>query len=412
MAKFTVALLNGVKKQGVCKEIRSDGETGLSAILLPSGELQFRLTYTFLGRKRRMSLGLYDEQGRGGRLTLAEARVRYTEARKLLNDGIDPLAQKEANRLAAEQAADAERQAPTMANLLEEFWDRELCKKKSGKEMRRLLEKDVLPAWGKRKVKEITRRDIALLLDKVGERAPVTANRLHGRLTRLFNFACERGIIDISPSLRLRKTPEQARERVLSDSEIQRFWHHLEATGIDTRTALALRLILVTGQRPGEVSGMTWAEVGDDCWTIPEQRTKNGCRQRVPLTPLALDLLDRARRLAGDSAYAFPSPRADRQDRPLEVRSLSRAVSRHLDSFAIPKFVPHDLRRTVRTRLAELGIDDVIAERVLNHTLQGLIRVYNRHDYEAEKRAALTAWERYLKRLIQVEVAAAVSVED
>jgi integrase len=219
--------------------------------------------------------------------------------------------------------------------------------------MRRLLEKDVLLAWGKRKVQEITRRDVVVLLDKVRDRgAPVTANRLLGRLTRLFNFACERGILEESPCTRLKKTEEQPRERVLTDAELAAFWQGIDDTGIHPGTALALRLILVTGQRPGEVSGMAWGEIDEHWWTIPAERTKNGREHRVPLTTMAHTLLTHAKELSGENAYVFPSPRPQGNSKPLEVRSLSRAIDRKHVQLGIDKFVPHDLRRGVESHAA------------------------------------------------------------
>jgi integrase len=145
---------------------------------------------------------------------------------------------------------------------------------------------------------------------------------------------------------------------------------------------------------------MAWSEIDEHWWTIPAERSKNGCQHRVPLTTMAHALLAKARELSGESAYVFPSPRRNSKDKPLEVRSLSRAIDRKHELLGIEKFVPHDLRRSVRTRLAELDVDDIVAERILNHRLQGIARVYNRHDYDVEKRAALEIWERHLQKIV------------
>lgn len=284
-------------------EIYDQMVLGLTLRVTASGHKTFAVAYRLPGssRKQKVTLGRYPA------IELADARRRARDVLKQLADGHDPsLARK------------ADRSAPTVSELLEEFQLRELAGKKSGPEMHRLLAKDVLPAWGQRKAKDITRRDVALLLDDVRDRAPVTANRLHGRLTRLFNFACERGVIEVSPCTRMRKTLESPRDRVLSDDEIRAFWGGLEGTGMLTGTALALRLILATGQRPGEVAGMAWSELDGDSWTIPASRAKNGRAHRVPLCPMALDLLEQARAEAGDSAYVFPTIRQTeaKQDAP------------------------------------------------------------------------------------------------
>jgi integrase len=305
--------------------------------------------------------------------------------------------------IAAEAAA-----APTFADMLAELWDKELSLKKSGLATKRLLEKDAIPAWGKRRVDSIKRRDIVLLLDTIEKRAPITRNRVHGALSRLFNFAAERGVIDDSPCTRIRKLAEKGRERTLNDEEIRALWDALDLDNMTMDayrlTKLALKMILLTGQRPGEITGMAWHEIEGETWNIPAERMKGKEPHSVPLTGLALEVLQEAAILSADSAYVFRS--THRQgDRPMSAHALSRAILTHWDKIGISeKFTPHDLRRTVRTRLAELEISDVVAERVLGHKLQGIMAVYNRHPYAAEKRLALEAWERRLKDVVGLPV--------
>jgi integrase len=333
--------------------------------------------------------------------TVEKVNERLNELRKSAKSG-GPKTMKEirANIEASEAAI------PSFEDILKELWERELQHKKSGKESLRLLKNDCLPVWGKKKVKTIRRRDIVLLLDDIEKRAPITRNRVHGALSRLFNFAAERGIIEDSPCVRIRKLTEKGRTRVLDDDEIRHLWCALDPEQIKPMdayrlTKLALKVILLTGQRPGEVVGMRWAEIKDDVWYIPAERMKNGDQHNVPLTTLALETIDQARHLSGDSEFVF---RSTHRDGPMSARALSRAIVSHWEAIGIKeKFTPHDLRRTVRTRLAELGIDDVIAERVLGHKLQGIMRVYNQHSYEIEKRQALEKWERKLRHIVGIE---------
>jgi integrase len=165
---------------------------------------------------------------------------------------------------------------------------------------------------------------------------------------------------------------------------------------------LAMRMILCTGQRPGEVAGMSWDELKDGFWNIPAARMKGKEPQRVPLTPMVLDIIEQARPLSCDSRYVFRSSYVE--DSPIKPHSLARALDRHRLEMGftedVPRFTPHDLRRTVRTRLAALGVSDVVAERVLGHKLQGILAVYNRYDYDQEKRQALELWERELQRIV------------
>lgn len=402
----------------------SDGK-GLSIRITPEGSKTWVFRYVF-GQKetlkdgkrikipipRRMTLGSYPGT------SLAEARELHAKALQDVKKGIDPgLKQKEAKA--------ALKAAPTISELIDEFWDMELQSKKSGVETKRLLDKDIIPAWKNRKVADIKRRDIVLLLDAVRKRAPITANRVLGALTRMFNFAAERGIIEDSPCTRIRKGTEKGRDRVLTDEEIRLLWAALD---LDNRqvdmyhlTKLALKMILLTGQRPGEVTGMAWDEINDTSWNIPKERMKNAEPQQVPLTYMALEIIECAKPYS-NGPYVFISPQGpgfarkrksqakvpQEHDAPMTAHALSRALVRHWVEIGFKedaeRFTPHDLRRTVRTRLASLGVDDVVGEKVLGHKLQGVLSIYNRHSYADEKRKALERWERELKRILGIDM--------
>jgi integrase len=159
-------------------------------------------------------------------------------------------------------------------------------------------------------------------------------------------------------------------------------------------------MILLTGQRPGEVCGMTWAEIdGAGVWNIPAERMKNAEPNRIPLASMALEIIEAARPYSGDSRFVFQSSHG--KDQPIIRQSLTRAIDRHWREIGFQeKFVVHDLRRTLRTRLAELGVSDIVAERVLGHKLQGVLGIYNRHSYDLEKRQALELWERRLREIL------------
>jgi integrase len=394
-------------KKFVPRETRfevSDGK-GLSIRVTPNGAKTWVYRYVFQGIPRRMTLGGYPG------ISLADARERHAQAMQDLQRGTDPgaKAQEEKRKLKA---------APAMKDLINELWETELKQKRSGAETYRLLEKDITPAWGKRKVSEIKRRDIVLLLDAIAKRAPITRNRVHSALTRLFNFAAERGVIEDSPCTRIRKSAEQNRSRVLSDEEIKALWQalNLENEEIDMfwATKMALKMILLTGQRSGEICGMRWEEVDfeNGLWAIPATRMKNNLQHKLPLTASVENIIQQARRISsGKSPWVFPSPN---RDAPLIQHSLSRAVSRHQKEMGIDEpFTPHDIRRTMRTRLAELNVEEFIAERVLGHKLEGMLAVYNRHDYLPEKRKALEAWEKRLKVIVGIEIekAQVISIE-
>ena len=146
---------------------------------------------------------------------------------------------------------------------------------------------------------------------------------------------------------------------------------------------------------------MTWAEIDGDIWNIPAERVKNGETQQVPLCSIALEIIEQAREYSGNCDFVFKS--SYKLGKPMSRHTLSRAIARHWSEMGIQEaFTPHDLRRTFRTRLAELGIPDIVAERVLGHKLQGIMAVYNRHAYDEEKRQALVKWERELRVIVGI----------
>ncbi len=371
----------------------SDGK-GLSLRVMPTGKKTWVFRYMIDGTARRMTLGTYPA------IPLSEARGLHAKAMQEVERGIDPGSKQK-------EAKATRKAAPTVADLLDEFWDMELKHKASGKDQKRLMTKDTLPAWGARKAATITRRDAVLLVDTVRERAPITANRLQGVLVRMFNFAAERGILEHSPLAGMRKKAEQARQRVLTDDEINLLWAALDLDNMTMDiyrvSKLALKMILLTGQRPGEVCGMAWEEIDTEgFWNIPAERRKGRVAQRVPLTAMALEIIEQARTYSGASRYVFISSHID--NGPMTSHALSKAILRHWSEIGFKEaFTPHDLRRTLRTRLAEIGIDDVVAERVLGHKLQGIMAVYNRHGYDTEKRQALELWEKKLRQIVGID---------
>ncbi|MDD2603178.1 MAG: tyrosine-type recombinase/integrase [Desulfobacteraceae bacterium] len=359
----------------------------------PTGAKAWILRYFFDGEDRRFTIGRYPA------LSMLEAHEAAAAAMLKVERGIDPGAEV--------RKAEAERkEAPTFEDLLEEFWQKKLEGTPSGPERRRMVEKDALPLWRKRKVKDLTRRDCVLLIDGVRDRAPILANRLQGVLVGMMNFAAERGIIAHSPFGRLAKAKEPTRDRVLTDDEIKAFWKRTDpaddTVNLYRTTKLALRLILLTGCRPGEVGAMTWDEIDGSAktWTIPPERTKNSTEHVVPLCPLALAQIQAAKPFGDGTGPLFRSSHKP-EGGPITRRGMSQAVRRHWQEItgSEEQWKAHDLRRTTRTKLAEIGVSDVVAERILGHKLQGVLAIYNRHDYLNEKREALLKWEARLQEV-------------
>lgn len=366
---------------------------GFGVRVTPRGVKSFVYLYRFDGKPRRLTLGTYPS------MTLADAHKAHAEAVKKREQGIDPGAATAADRR-------EERKAPTIAGLVEEYLEKwAKVRKRSWREDERILKKDVLPEWGHRKAREITRRDVIRLLDDIVDRgAGIMANRTLAAIRKMFNFAVSRDIVAVSPCLSVRApAPEQRRDRVLTTDEICDLWHALKGAKMMAEgTKLALKLQLVTAQRKAEIVTARWDEIdfndGGGWWTIPIEKAKNKMAHRVPLSPLALELLQAAKNLAGDSPWVFPSPQTDRHITPEAVDHALRRPGLETLGFT---FVPHDLRRTVASHMTGMGIPRLVVSKILNHVERGITAVYDRHSYDKEKRQALEAWAHRLKSIIE-----------
>jgi integrase len=214
-----------------------------------------------------------------------------------------------------------------------------------------------------------------LLLDKIVDRgAPVMANRVCALLAQMFGFGVERGMLDASPFISLPRPggTEKSRNRKLDDRELRIFWRKLTSSSLSAEVRIALKLILVTAQRPGEVALAAREEfdLENRLWTIPPERSKNGKPHPVPLSDLALTLLYHLRRRFGETQYLIPSRcwRA-RNGAPITVRALSQGIRDREAHFGIPHFTPHDLRRTAASLMTAAGVPRLHVEKVLNHTI-------------------------------------------
>lgn len=378
-----------------------DAPKGFGVRIMATGTKTFVLRYrTKAGAARIQAIGLYPAW------TLTAARLEATAIRQRVDRGEDPLGQRR-----------EERAEPTIADLVDDFDKARLGDLASGAEIRRYFDRDLIPALGRRKVRTIKRRDIIALVEARALEAPRAAALLLTYIKLLMGFAEDREIVEVSPAtgikgIRINKRMGTVkRGRTLDDAEIRAFWLGAESCGIHRLTAIALKLILVTGQRPGEVIGMRHDEIDGNVWTLPASRRKTGTGHVVHLTETALALLSEARaevsRLAKrrgwpESPFIFEF----REGTPGTTAAMSKALTRYSDALGNRDnpdwghWTPHDLRRTCRTRLAEIGIPQEIAERVIGHTAQGVVGVYDQHKYQHEIRAALEGWGRHLLGII------------
>lgn len=390
----------------------------------PSGTKSWFFIYRFEGKRCFLPLGKYPT------MSLAEASREFEKHWQVFAVGNNPATVEEDKKIELEAA-------PTVKKLAEEYIERHaMANKKSWLEDQRILEKEVYPSWGKKKAQDITKRQVNDLLDKVVDRgSPQTANNIFKIIRKMFNWAVEKDRLKISPCLGV-KAPASitAKDRALNIAEIQTFWNSLVNPDISMTAEVrqALKLILLTAQRPGEVAGLHTREIEGDWWTIPAERSKNKKVHRVYLPPLALEIIAEAikeaeaakeraeirkAREAGQgqkaikkptdqkySGYIFPCPHYSK-DKSIERHALSKALKRNESedgstTLGLTTFTPHDLRRTAATFMAESGELDEVIDAVLNHSKQGIIKVYNLYRYDKEKQKALEAWEQKLLSII------------
>ncbi len=399
------------------KLIKGEGN-GFNIRVMPSGVKTWLYLYNFEGKRKELNLGTYPL------VTLETARDRFDAARRRVKNGFDPMEEKE-------QAADERRKAPTIEDLIDEYIKKHaMVNKRQWQEDERLLNKDALPAWGKRKAADIKKRDVVLLLESIVERGSSgTANSFFRCIRKMFNWSVERDILEHSPCDGIKMpAPVNSRDRVLSEQEIKVLWSNLATASISDEIKRAIKLVFVTAQRPGEVIGMHTNEIDNDgrWWTIPAERSKNKKAHRVYLTDTALELIgsltakDKKSQEISDKGFIFACP-IGKKIQPISEKSLSKAIRRNLalpvlhtgkpvfdaagnavteNRLGVEHFTPHDGRRSAATIMSKLGFMDEVIDAILNHSKQGVIKTYNQNNYDKEKQQALEAWDRKLNSIV------------
>jgi integrase len=234
----------------------------------------------------------------------------------------------------------------------------------------------------------VTRADVAATLTKITkDNGPVSANRARSALSRFFRWAIGEGLCDHPVFGTNKRAENDPRERSLSDAEAAAVW--LAAPNNDY--GRLLKLILLTGCRRAEVGNLKWSEVDLDARTItlPKDRTKNRQEHVVPLSDMAVGILNDIPRRDRDPVFG--------RTRGAGFSGWAKPKAEFDKLVKLQPWTLHDLRRTVRTGLGKLGVQPHIAEATLNHLPPKLIRTYDRNTYAAEKKAALDLWASHLK---------------
>lgn len=347
---------------------------GFGVRVTAGGSRAFVLDYRVNGTKRRFTIGEWKNSPQGGGWSVIAAIEEAQKLRKRIDKGDDPQAEKE-------KARSPDANGKTVGTVLDDFIKRYAKPKLRGADaIESAFERLVKPHIGKTVIYDLRRKDVAEMLDHIEDDAgAVMADRTRAYFRKALAWYAERDdeflfsqvIVKVEP-----RSTSKGRERVLSDDEIRVLWPALAGT-----FGAMTRVLLLTGQRRGEVAGMRRAEIGaDGIWEIPAERMKGKKPHAVPLTPAVAAIIEG--QPAGDLVFpsgagtpftAFGDAKADLDKRaPIGAR-----------------WRLHDCRRTARSLMSRAGVHTDIAERVIGHALVGVRRVYDRHDYIEPKSAAL-----------------------
>jgi len=405
-----------VPPQGTIAIHRDSVRPGLALRVMPSGHRQFLHCYYFDGKERRISIQPWVK---GNNASIAKARRRVTELHGDVSKGVDPYDERLKARKARQRAREQAAKESTVAQLVERFINEHVSKKCGARPDQRRLNNLVIPAWGTRKAKDITRADVDAFVSPIAngpEAKPYEANHRLALVRKMFSFALDKSIIDVHPCLRMHAPggPTKARDRVLDNArELRIFWRITDggrwSRYLPEIEADALRFMVLTACRPREAAQLPWSEIDMEqgLWTKPRasgttpklHRTKNGREHLLPLPEPAMEILRKRAALGG--AYVFPAPRGpcltvDRLDR------LLKKACKRLERIGVQPFTPHDFRRTVETGMAAAKVPKEYRDRVLNHRDASVGGVhYNKYDYMDEKRDALRAWTQRLEGLLR-----------
>lgn len=377
--------------------------------------ISWQFFFKWQGKTERMSLGTYPD------VSLAEAR-RRRDAAKVELAGEPPrhpileTRRREQEARAQEQADAAEK---TVRTLFDD-WERGFLAKKrkdGGKEFRAVFERDVFPMVGDVRVRDIKRHHITTLIDRpLGRGARRSANVLLAALKQFFSQATIRGFVDENPTTEFTKEhaggKDTPRSRALSVEELRELGRKLPASGLGEPQQAAIRLLLATGARVGELNKAQWSEFDLDAatWTIPAKHTKETREHLVHLSDFAKEQLETLKRFKHGEHVLISA----RNRTPIEDKALSKVIrDRQLDKphkGRSTKYVGalkltgddwcvHDLRRTLATRMGDLSVLPHIVEKCLAHKMTGVMAVYNHQDYLPERKVAFDAWGAQLARL-------------
>ena len=397
---------DGKARERVLWDGGDGGVKGFGLKLTPGGHRSFILMYRAgEGRRtdplRKVTIGTF-----GSPWTVELARKQAKRILGEVADGRDPAgdrAEKRAVQKAGVEAKDSVRAA------VDEWIKRDQATRRTLAEVRRVIEREVIPRWGDRALASIRKRDVIELINGITDRgAGIAANRTLAYVKRFLGWCASQDLIDASPAMAVKKiSRERRRDRVLDDGELVEVWHAVE--GMAEPFAAGVRLLVLAAARRSEIFEATRSELVPGGIQLPAERSKTAEGRLIPLSEPARAIVEALPVFANspwvltlDGKHPFSNfgyNKAELDRRILEARKKAAGD----DAEPMKPWRLHDLRRSVATGMQRLGVRLEVVEAVLGHvsgSRSGVVGVYQRHRFEAEAREALERWGEHVMRLL------------
>lgn len=393
---LTDTFIKGKGKRKDRIEYYDENVTGLVLRVTKTGYKSFAVRYWYDGKSKQITIGKY------GDVSLAEARKKAKDIKDIVRDGKDPLLERQTER---------ESKPVTLAEYVDQFkndYVERKLKKSTQKTYKSRLNKILNDKIAKLPLKDVSRSDVRKFLKAEAKEHPTNANRLHSILSKIFNEAINDELLTKNPIKDMEKiSDENKRDPHYSNKDIQNIW---DAIGNEWQPMQGLlKMLLITGQRLGETSRMKWADVVNDVWIIPITEQKTGKKtkrtHKVPLSNLALDVLESMKPINSTSEYIFASQR----DKEKPLSHFKNPIDRIREQTKIADFRIHDLRHIVATEMIKMDVPFTTVGRVLNHkALAGENTITARYintDLTKQKTIAMSKWSNGLNRIVTGESA-------
>lgn len=393
---MTALAFESVNARGARFELPDDGVAGLRLVVQPSGHKSWAVRYTFAGRDRKYTLGSFDK------IELGKARKLAAAALLKVAAGTDPQAEKIDTRRRVQAGLDRQHLFGAAYESYLEKYAKPTLRPRSLVNVESTFDRVLLPKFRRRALGEILPGEIKSVVDKSGDPRRVFV------IARAFFNWCKNEYHIASPMDGLKgPSASKPRERVLTDLEIKWLWRACDEIGYPFGPAV--KLLLMTAARKSEVAEMRRSEIDWDkrLWTLPSARTKNGREHSIYLSDTSLEILDSLPAVRGKADYCFTTSGETSASGFSKAKTrIDKLMAGYAEGATIEPWVIHDLRRTAASGMARIGVSLPVIERALNHisgSFGGIVGVYQRHEFSAEKQDAFERWAAHLLKIVRAD---------